>query len=90
MKNLRIRIYGRVQGVGFRYETRDEARRLGLTGFARNEPDGSVYIEAEGKERKLNAFLELCKRGPTSALIEKIEYDFRDETKNFSDFRVEP
>ena len=58
MKHLKISITGRVQGVFFRDSARMEANRLGVAGFARNEPDGSVYIEAEGEKDALDEFFK--------------------------------
>jgi acylphosphatase len=49
-KHFNIRISGRVQGVFFRASTKAKAEELGISGFVQNEPDGSVYIEAEGEE----------------------------------------
>lgn len=52
-----IKVEGRVQGVFFRVSTQKEAIRLGLKGFIRNEHDGSVYIEVEGKQEKIDQLL---------------------------------
>lgn len=60
----KITVNGRVQGVGFRYSTLREARRLGICGFVRNMPDGSVYIEAEASEEVLKNFVKWCEQGP--------------------------
>ena len=68
-----IRVHGRVQGVSFRAAARAEARRLGLAGFARNEPDGSVAIEVEGDEAALAAFVAWCRVGPPAARVERVE-----------------
>ena len=57
MKHINIKIIGRVQGVGFRRAARDEARYLGIKGYIRNEPDGSVYLEAEGDELAISQFV---------------------------------
>lgn len=62
MKRVRAVATGRVQGVGFRYSTRAEALRLGLTGFARNAPDGSVHVEAEGAPDAVDELLEWLAR----------------------------
>jgi len=48
-KHVNITVKGRVQGVGFRYSAMEAAEELGIKGFVRNMPDGSVYIEAEGE-----------------------------------------
>ena len=87
MKHLNIRFHGRVQGVFFRDFIQKEAQRLDLRGFVRNEPDGTVYAEAEGKEEKLEEFLELCKKGPQSAKIDKVQLEEK-EIKNFTDFQI--
>lgn len=67
-----IRIEGKVQGVFFRAETQQKAEKLGLTGYVRNEPDGSVLIEAEGNENKLRSLKEWCWQGPTAARVNNV------------------
>ncbi|NMC40520.1 MAG: acylphosphatase [Bacteroidales bacterium] len=63
-KLYKITVKGRVQGVGFRYSTLREARRLGICGFVRNMPDGTVYIEAEASSDVLKEFVKWCENGP--------------------------
>ncbi len=75
MQRYIITVTGRVQGVFFRNTARQVATRLGLHGFARNEPDGSVYIEVEGDESGLQEFLQWCSQGPSHATVEHVEYD---------------
>ncbi|MDP9365793.1 MAG: acylphosphatase [Chloroflexota bacterium] len=70
-----IRVHGRVQGVGFRASARREAARLGLAGFARNEPDGSVAIAVEGDEAALEAFVAWCRVGAPGAWVDRIEVE---------------
>lgn len=70
---VRIIVFGRVQGVFFRASARDEARRLGIGGFARNQPDGSVLIEAEGPTWAVERFQEWCTVGPPRAEVEHVE-----------------
>ena len=70
-----VRVYGRVQGVSFRAAARAEARRLGLTGFARNERDGSVWMEVEGDEAALERFVGWCRVGPPAARVERVEVE---------------
>ncbi|HTL81775.1 MAG TPA: acylphosphatase [Bacteroidia bacterium] len=72
MKRLRIIVKGKVQGVYFRATTETVATTLELTGFVRNERDGSVYIEAQGNEEPLARFVEWCKRGPERAKVEEL------------------
>ena len=61
---------GRVQGVGFRAATRDKALALGLAGWARNRPDGSVELLAEGPGAAVAAFLLWCQSGPSLARVD--------------------
>jgi acylphosphatase len=69
-KHFNIKVSGRVQGVFFRASTKKEADALGIYGFVKNEPDGSVYIEAEGDENMLRDFATWCKHGPPSAAVQ--------------------
>ncbi len=85
MKHLNIKISGLVHGVFFRVSAKDEAEVLGLTGFARNEKDGTVYIEAEGEEESLDKFLKWCHDGPEAAQVEKVE-ETEGTIKNFKEF----
>lgn len=87
MQHLNIRVYGLVQGVFFRASAKEEAIKLDLTGFAKNQSDGSVYIETEGEENNLNKFVKWCHQGPSMAEVEKVEV-FEDSLKNFSQFVV--
>lgn len=86
-KHLNIKIYGKVQGVFFRAAAQERAENLGINGFARNESDGSVYIEAEGSEENINKFLEWCRKGPLLAKVEKVEIS-ENNLKNFSSFEI--
>lgn len=67
------RITGLVQGVNYRATARREARRLGLAGWVRNEPDGSVRIDVEGDQPALDAFLAWCAEGPPGARVAAVE-----------------
>lgn len=72
-KRLHLRISGRVQGVAFRHFTWSHASRLGLHGWVRNLPDGSVEVLAEGEEESLAALLQLVRRGPPAARVRDID-----------------
>ena len=76
MIRVRAVVRGRVQGVGFRYSTRVEAARLGLAGFARNEADGTVHVEAEGAADSVNALIEWLGHGPAGARVEGVAVEF--------------
>jgi acylphosphatase len=62
-------VRGRVQGVGFRASTADQARRLGVVGWVRNQLDGTVEVEAGGDDPQVDALLAWLKRGPPSARV---------------------
>jgi acylphosphatase len=88
VKHLNILIYGRVQGVFFRANAIEIAIGLGVKGFARNEQDGSVHIEAEGEEDKLKAFVDWCHKGSPRASVERVITE-EAAMKNYSDFVIE-
>lgn len=87
-QKMRAEISGRVQGVGFRFSTKQSADELGVKGIVRNEPDGTVYVEGVGEQDQLNRFIEALRKGPSPAAeVEKVvvTYDQNIEEKsNFS------
>jgi acylphosphatase len=87
MKQIIIRITGKVQGVSFRYTTKVVADQMGVRGMIRNESDGSLYIEAEGDDTLLEVFLEWCHEGPDRAKIENITVT-PGEVKNYRNFEI--
>lgn len=86
-QHINIKIYGLVQGVFFRATAKEQADKLGITGFVENKPNSSVYIEAEGEENNLNKFVKWCNKGPSMARVEKVIVT-EDKLKNFSNFEV--
>jgi acylphosphatase len=68
-----IRVHGTVQGVWFRDSTRRRATELGLTGFVRNESDGSVSIEAHGDDAAVGQLIEWCHTGPPDAKVQRVD-----------------
>ena len=70
---LIIRVEGIVQGVNYRQAARREAQRLGIAGFARNEPDGSVTVDAEGDPEVVRQFAAWCRLGPDAAQVESLQ-----------------
>lgn len=68
-KRMSLRVVGSVQGVFFRMSAKEVADRLGIAGFARNDDDGSVRIEAHGEEEALREFVAWCRRGPELARV---------------------
>lgn len=69
----RIRIYGKVQGVGFRYFVLTEAQQLGVDGFVRNRKDASVEALCVGDEEAVNALIKRCGKGPPASRVERVE-----------------
>ncbi len=67
-----MRVTGRVQGVSFRWYTQEQARRLGVAGWVRNEPDGSVLLHAEGDDEAVDALVAWCHDGPATARVEHV------------------
>lgn len=86
-KHMDITVSGKVQGVGFRYHARATAQDLVLSGFAENQPDGTVKIEVEGEEENLQNFLAWCKEGPDSALVTEIKHA-EGPLQNYTDFSI--
>ncbi len=76
MRRVRVVIFGRVQGVFFRAETRRIAKELGVSGWVRNVPDGSVEAVFEGPPEMVEKAIEWCREGPPGAIVQKVEmYD---------------
>jgi acylphosphatase len=86
-KHISIKVSGRVQGVFYRASAHEEAQRLGVKGFVKNEPDGSVYIEAEGDDALLEDLIEWCKQGPPAARVQNVEVQ-EGAWKGFAEFTV--
>lgn len=81
-------IKGIVQGVGYRYFTRNVASRMGIKGWVKNLSDGSVEVMAEADENKLKEFLKYLYEGPPLSKVEKIDYEFLNENGGFKDFEI--
>lgn len=87
MKHFDIIVSGKVQGVFFRASAKEAAERLGVKGFAQNQSNGSVYIEAEGVEERLTKFVDWCKQGPPRAQVTDVELT-EGAVKNFERFEI--
>ncbi len=68
----KVIITGRVQGVGFRFSAREQARKYGVKGYVKNLPTGNVEIKVSGPENKVNLYLRWCNEGPSHAYVEDI------------------
>lgn len=82
IKRVRMRITGRVQGVGYRASTRERATALGLSGWVRNTPDGAVELEAQGSEARLEALRAWCRIGPPHARVDGVEVAWIDPERS--------
>jgi acylphosphatase len=88
MKKLyEIRVFGKVQGVWFRKNTQAQASSLGILGFVRNEPDGSVWIHAEGDQVALEKLLKWCEKGPELAEVIDVILNVL-PVKGYSSFQI--
>jgi len=86
-KSLSIRVTGQVQHIGFRYFSIIEAQKENITGFVRNETDGSVVIEAEGEEEALDRFLIKIRQGPAWSRVDRMTVQ-EQPLQHFKDFNV--
>lgn len=71
-RSYRITVKGKVQGVNYRYNAQAMAHKYDLTGFVRNQDNGSVFAHAEGEEENLNRFIEWCNTGPRLAEVTEV------------------
>ena len=81
-------VEGRVQGVWFRDSTRQEAIRLGLTGWVKNRFDGTVEVVAEGPREKVETLVSWCHHGPPAARVTGVREFKEDFTGEFESFRI--
>jgi len=85
MRRIHLTISGKVQGVYFRLETKNQADTLGVKGWVENLANGSMEITAEDKDAAINKFLEYCHRGPDGAIVKDVaikEEKYQNEFKN--------
>lgn len=88
MKQIIITIYGKVQGVFFRWETKNKADELNLSGYVENETDGSVKIVAEGKGKNLKELVKWCYNGASGAVVEKVGVEWGEASGEFKEFDI--
>ncbi len=88
LKRLDARVFGFVQGVGFRYFVRKNALRLELSGYAKNLADGSVEVVAEGEEKNILKLVDLLKKGNVYSTVESVDYKITDNVQGLSGFET--
>ncbi len=89
MEQTRAVVHGVVQGVGFRYYACQIAQQLGVKGFVRNQPDGTVEIVAVGTSDQLKALLDWASQGPASARVTQVEAEPYTGSARFDEFTIE-
>ena len=82
-------ITGRVQGVYFRYRTRDEAKKYGVTGWVRNLPDGKVEAVFEGEKENVDKLIDFAGKGPSGAKVLDVDVNWQVYSGEFEDFKVD-
>lgn len=88
IKSVKILIWGKVQGVFFRKSAKDEADKLGLGGWVRNNKDGSVEIMATGDKDSLNELVKWCGSGSTLAQVERVDVERQKDVQDFESFEI--
>ena len=87
-KRIEINVRGNVQGIFFRQKTKELAKKLNITGYAKNESDRSVVIVAEGELEKLYELLTWVRKGPKDSQVEMCTEKWKTATEEFLNFRV--
>jgi acylphosphatase len=87
-KRIHLVIRGRVQGVYFRAAAQREARRLGVTGWIKNRPDGSIELVAEGDEDAIKELSTWTAHGPSTARVDHVDTRWRGYTGEFPEFQI--
>ena len=82
-----ITVSGKVQGVYYRQSARQKAQELGVTGFVKNMPDGSVLLIATGSKEQLNALVEWCRKGPPAARVTNVQVT-EEEAHHYDGFTI--
>lgn len=75
MRQVKLRVSGKVQGVFFRASTQEKAQQLGIKGWVKNEPNGTVSAVGQGPDANLRQWIEWCREGPPQAIVEAIEIE---------------
>ncbi len=88
MERKHAKVHGQVQGVGFRYFTERTASSLGVTGWVRNVPDGTVEIEAQADQDTLTRFFEKVRKGPTFSDVTDLEMNQLDPAAEEAGFQI--
>ena len=88
LTRLRIKVYGVVQGVGFRSFVKRIADELNINGYVMNKEDGSVEILAEGEKKNIDVFLDYVSKGPPGSVVENVIIEYEEPKGNLKGFRI--
>ena len=88
LASVRATVYGYVQGVLFRDFVAKQASELGLTGYVRNLPQGTVGVLAEGERKRLEKLISYLKVGPPAAMVEKVVTNWSEYSGSYSGFNI--
>ncbi len=88
MKRLHAIVEGRVQGVNFRSYVTREARKLNLTGWVRNQDDGTVEVLAEGEDIALTHLVLILEKGPPMSRVDEVQTNYSQPTGEFAAFAI--
>ena len=89
MRVLKAKVSGKVQGVWFRKYALDSARDIGVVGMVKNLVDGTVLVNASGKDENLRKFKKLLENGSPNSRVDKIDYSWEDSSVEYSTFEIE-
>lgn len=88
MKQAHVFISGVVQGVGYRYFVKNNAQKLGLTGWVRNAEDGGVEAVFQGEEKVIEEMIAVCKKGPFLSVVKQVGFEWEEGEETFTQFDI--
>lgn len=88
MIGVSLNVEGLVQGVGFRYFTKQKGQEIGISGTVKNLPNGSVQIELAGSNEDIQKMIKWLHIGPPTARVERLEYEFNNKSNGLIGFEI--
>lgn len=88
MQTKQFFVFGRVQGVGFRFFTLQEAKQIGVTGYVKNREDGSVAVVAQGSEAQIQQLRLWLSKGPRTSQVERVIEQNYQTNEHFEQFVI--
>lgn len=88
MQTKQFFVFGRVQGVGFRFFTLQEAKQIGVTGYVKNREDGSVAVVAQGSEAQIQQLRLWLSKGPRTSQVERVIEQNYQANERFEQFII--